>query len=160
MLQAVGGVIDASDGLWALRLCGAPLPFSLQSTLHSFAMFAAGVLFGTTGIKVLGSKDTKKAYAHTTAAVFRAKDSVTDVKVYDRTGDAVVLYTADRGSVIAALAAFSFPKAEALDLVPEHTSRALNQEFEDKLAMTVMRRIFRQTVRAPAVIPWAVRNCC
>ncbi|MFY0427106.1 DUF6110 family protein [Vescimonas sanitatis] len=24
-------------------------------------MFAAGVLFGTTGIKVLGSKDTKKA---------------------------------------------------------------------------------------------------
>lgn len=123
-------------------------------------MFVAGVLFGTTGIKVLGSKDAKKAYAHTTAAVLRAKDGVTDVKVYDRTGDAVVLYTADRGSVIAALAAFSFPKAEALDLVSEHTSRALNREFEDKLAMTVMRRIFRQTVRAPAVIPWAVRNCC
>lgn len=127
--------------------------------MKRFAMFAAGVLFGTTGIKVLGSKDTKKAYAHTTAAVLRAKDSVTDVKVYDRTGDAVVLYTADRGSVIAALVAFSFPKAEALDLVSEHTSRALNREFEDKLAMTVMRRIFRQTVRAPAVIPWAVRNC-
>ena len=61
MLQAVGGVIDASGGLWALRLCGAPLPFSLQSTLPPFAMFAAGVLFGTVGIKVLGSKDTKKA---------------------------------------------------------------------------------------------------
>ena len=29
-----------------------------------------------------------------------------------------------------------------MELVPEHTSRALNREFEDKLAMTVMRRIF------------------
>lgn len=43
LLQAVGGVIDASDSLWALRLCGAPLPFSLQSTLHS-AVFLA-ILF-------------------------------------------------------------------------------------------------------------------
>ena len=65
---------------------------------------------------------------------------VTEVKVYDRTQDAVVLYSAQRGAVIAALAAFSFPKAETMDLVPEHTSRALNREFEDKLAMTVMRR--------------------
>mgnify|MGYP004436795329 CR=1 FL=1 len=31
-------------------------------------LFAAGVLFGTAGIKVLSSKDAKKAYAHTTAA--------------------------------------------------------------------------------------------
>ena len=29
--------------------------------MKRFAMFAVGVLFGTTGIKVLGSKDTKKA---------------------------------------------------------------------------------------------------
>ncbi len=28
--------------------------------MKKFAMFAAGVLFGTTGIKVLGSKNTKK----------------------------------------------------------------------------------------------------
>jgi hypothetical protein len=39
-------------------------------------MFAAGVLFGTAGIKLLSSKDAKKAYTHTTAAVLRAKDSV------------------------------------------------------------------------------------
>lgn len=39
-------------------------------------MFAAGVLFGTAGLKVLGSKDAKKVYAHTTAAALRAKDSV------------------------------------------------------------------------------------
>ena len=35
---------------------------------------------------------------------------------------------------------FSFAKAEAMELVPEHTSRALNREFEDKLAVAVMRR--------------------
>ena len=29
--------------------------------MKKFGLFAAGVLFGTTGIKVLGSKDTKKA---------------------------------------------------------------------------------------------------
>ncbi len=44
--------------------------------MKKLAMFAAGVLFGTAGIKVLVSKDAKKAYAHTTAAVLRAKDSV------------------------------------------------------------------------------------
>ena len=70
----------------------------------------------------------------------RAVDGVSDVKVYDRTRDAVILYASGRGGVIAALASFSFPKAEALALVPEHTPRALNREFEDKLAVTVMRR--------------------
>ena len=44
--------------------------------MKKFVMFAAGVLFGTAGLKILGSKDAKKAYAHTTAAVLRAKDSV------------------------------------------------------------------------------------
>ena len=45
-------------------------------TMKKIGMFAAGVLFGTAGLKVLGSKDAKKVYAHTTAAVLRAKDSV------------------------------------------------------------------------------------
>ena len=41
-------------------------------------VFAAGVLFGTAGIKVLSSKDAKKVYANCTAAVLRAKDCVMD----------------------------------------------------------------------------------
>ena len=44
--------------------------------MKNFSLFAAGVLFGTAGIKVLSSKDAKKVYTHTTAAVLRAKDSV------------------------------------------------------------------------------------
>ena len=39
-------------------------------------LFLGGVLYGTAGIKVLSSKDAKKAYTHCTAAVLRAKDSV------------------------------------------------------------------------------------
>ena len=40
------------------------------------AIFAGGVLFGSAGIKLLSSKDAKKAYVHTTAAALRIKDFV------------------------------------------------------------------------------------
>ena len=36
-------------------------------------IFAAGVLFGTAGIKILGSKDAKKVYTNCTAAALRAR---------------------------------------------------------------------------------------
>ena len=42
-------------------------------------IFAAGVLFGTAGIKILSSKDAKKVYRNCTAAVLRAKECVMKV---------------------------------------------------------------------------------
>lgn len=39
-------------------------------------IFAAGVLFGTAGVKVLSGRDAKKVYTNCTAAVLRAKDCV------------------------------------------------------------------------------------
>ena len=39
-------------------------------------LFAAGVLFGTAGIKLLSSKDAKKVYTNCTAAILRAKSCV------------------------------------------------------------------------------------
>ena len=42
-------------------------------------LFAAGVLFGTAGIKILASDDAKKFYANCTAAVLRAKSCVMKV---------------------------------------------------------------------------------
>lgn len=39
-------------------------------------LFLGGLLVGTAGVKVLSSKDAKKAYTHCTAAALRAKDSV------------------------------------------------------------------------------------
>ncbi len=70
----------------------------------------------------------------------RNVDGVREVSVFDRTQDAVIVYRADRAALVHALAAFSFDKAETMDLVPDHTTRALNREFEDKLAVTVIRR--------------------
>ena len=71
----------------------------------------------------------------------RNVDGVSEVAVYDRTQDAVIAYRTDRAALIRALAVFSFDKAEAMDLVPDHTSRALNREFEDKLSWTIIRRV-------------------
>ena len=48
----------------------------MKSIWEKAGIFAGGVLLGTAGIKVLGSRDAKKVYTHTTAAVLRAKDSV------------------------------------------------------------------------------------
>lgn len=40
------------------------------------ACFVGGALFGSVGIKLLTSKDAKKAYTHMAAAGLRVKDSV------------------------------------------------------------------------------------
>ena len=44
--------------------------------LKKTGLFAAGVLFGTAGIKLLSSKDAKTVYTNCTAAVLRAKECV------------------------------------------------------------------------------------
>lgn len=54
-------------------------------------LFAAGVLFGTAGLKMLGSKDAKKVYAHTTAAVLRAKDCVMTAVTAVREGAGIAI---------------------------------------------------------------------
>ena len=40
------------------------------------ALFIGGILFGSVGFKLLGSKDAKKVYTHVTAAALRCKDEV------------------------------------------------------------------------------------
>ena len=44
--------------------------------LDKLGLFAGGVLLGTAGLKILGSKDAKKVYTQTTAAALRAKETV------------------------------------------------------------------------------------
>ena len=68
-------------------------------------------------------------------------DGVAEAAVFDRTQDAVITYRSSRAALVQALAAFSFEKGEQMALVPEHTSRALNREYEDKLSWTVIRRV-------------------
>ena len=44
--------------------------------LKKLGLFAAGALFGTSGVKIFSSKDARKVYAHTTAAALRVKENV------------------------------------------------------------------------------------
>ena len=46
------------------------------SHMKKLGLFLGGVLFGTAGVKLLSSKDAKKAYVHVTAAGLRMKASV------------------------------------------------------------------------------------
>ena len=75
-------------------------------------------------------------------AYLKKVDGARSVKVYDRTGDAVICYAGSRGAMLHALAVFSYARSE--ELAPEHSSRALNREFEDKLVFTVLRRAGNQ----------------
>ncbi len=47
-----------------------------MTTTGKIALFVGGTLFGSYGLKLLGSKDARKVYTHTTAAVLRCKDQV------------------------------------------------------------------------------------
>ena len=53
------------------------------------ALFLGGVVFGSAGFKVLSSRDAKKVYTQTTAAVLRMKDSTMETvsKVQEQAGD-------------------------------------------------------------------------
>lgn len=46
--------------------------------MKKIGLFAAGVLFDTAGLKILGCREAKKVYTGVTAAALRAKDCVMD----------------------------------------------------------------------------------
>ena len=71
-------------------------------------------------------------------AYLRRLPGVTSAAVYDRTCDAVICYRGPREQVISALARFSYE--QAAELAPEHSSRTLNREYEEKLVLAVCRR--------------------
>ena len=79
----------------------------------------------------------------------RAKPFVRTAKVYDRTGDAVICYKGERQAVITALAMFSYEDKAALALVPEHTGRELDREFENKLLNAIFLRYARKMLLPP-----------
>ena len=72
----------------------------------------------------------------------RSKPFVRDVKVYDRTGDAVIFYREGRGEVISALARFTYDDENMTALVPEHTGRELDRRFEDRLIFMLAKKAF------------------
>lgn len=54
--------------------------------------------------------------------------------VHERTGCVIVTYTGNREAVLSALGAFTWAGAESSVTLPDHSTRALNREFQEKLA--------------------------
>ena len=93
-------------------------------------IFAAGVLFGTAGIKALSSKDAKNVYTKVTAAVLRAKDCVLDV-VSNIQENAQDIYAGAQQINDDLAAANEAAEAEGQDEA-EETAEAEKNEAEEK----------------------------
>ena len=60
-------------------------------------------------------------------------EGVTEAKVYEKTGDAVILYKGERETVIRGLKAFCYDKVEVPEGLIEYSSRELNTKYQGKL---------------------------
>ena len=58
--------------------------------------------------------------------------------VHERTGCVIVTYTGSRETVLTALSAFTWADAESSVTLPGHSTRELNQEFQEKLVGKVL----------------------
>ena len=78
----------------------------------------------------------------------RKQPQVREVRVYERTGDAVIRFggAVDRQVVVEALARFDFEDEKAKALVPEHTSRELDRAFQDRLFHLLLGRVIRRFI--------------
>ena len=71
------------------------------------------------------------------------KPFVTHATIHDRTGDASIRYrggTAGRKALLSALRVFSYTDEEAIALVPEHTSRELDHEYQEQMMKMIVLR--------------------
>lgn len=68
---------------------------------------------------------------------FRNIPEVKNVEVFDRTSDVIVEYRGNEKDIISAFSSFEMNNAKEMNLVPQHTTRTLNREYENKLVNTV-----------------------
>ena len=99
-------------------------------------IFAAGVLFGTAGIKLLSSKDAKKVYTNCTAAVLRAKDCVmkTATTIQENAEDIYAYAVAINEERAAAEEAFEDAEACFEDEAEETTEETAAEAAKDAAA--------------------------
>lgn len=61
------------------------------------------------------------------------QENVTEVKVYERTADAVICYKGEREEILTVLKQFSYEKAEVPETVLSSSGRQLNEEYKERL---------------------------
>ena len=84
-------------------------------------------------------------------------EGVQSVQVFDRTSDAIIRFREEaRDRVCKALAAFSFEAN--LDRKPDHSSRAIEREYEDRIVLQLMGRVFSRAF-LPAPVRTVIAVC-
>ena len=86
-------------------------------------------------------------YLHTQPQVKEAKE-------YERTGDAVVVYTGDRQQIIDLLLAFAYEEVKAPTGLIENSGRALNADYQEKLVGHVVKHYAIKWL-----LPLPLRSC-
>ncbi len=69
---------------------------------------------------------------------------VTDAKVYERTGDAMICYNGDRRAILQQILKFSPEDTALAEIVPETTVRAINREYKEKLISMILWRYLKK----------------
>ena len=73
------------------------------------------------------------AEADTLSGYLEEQENVTEVKVYERTADAVICYKGEREEILTVLKQFSYEKAEVPETVLSSSGRQLNEEYKERL---------------------------
>lgn len=79
---------------------------------------------------------------------------VKEAKVYERTGDAVVVYTGDRQQIIDLLLAFAYEEVKAPAGLIQNSGRALNADYQEKLVGHVVKHYAIKWL-----LPLPLRSC-
>lgn len=87
---------------------------------------------------------------------------VKSVRVYERTADAVIVFSGGRQAVLDGICRFSYENERLCEIVPKNSGRALNREYKEKLIQKVAVRAFTKSflplsVRAVYTAAQAVR---
>ena len=86
----------------------------------------------------------------------RSLSCVEDVRVYERTGNAIIKYKrGNRQKVVDALSNLDYEDEGIRALVPEHTGREMRNKYEEKLVFSILNKGFR-TLFFPSVLNTAV----
>ena len=69
---------------------------------------------------------------------FKGQSWVCEAAVHERTGCVILTYQGERAQVLSAIGGFTWAEAERVVTLPEHSTRALNRSFQEKLAGKVL----------------------
>lgn len=79
-------------------------------------------------------------------AYLKSLGGIDNAVVYERTGDVILYYSADRAEVIKILSEFSYDNEDVKAVEAVGNTRLIQREYEEKLTMTVLMRYVRRVL--------------